>query len=148
MQFRNRPGAPEALTFAMFAIFAVAVPAVARAAAQNCGGDLKGAQRIESAPYAIAYRTRPAKIVVGKHFSVEFAVCAKADRAAPEAVLVDANMPMHHHGMNYQPTIAKTGPDRYRADGLMFHMPGRWDLSFELKSQGKTERLTQSIVVQ
>jgi hypothetical protein len=149
MQYCNRPRAPGTLAAVFaFAVFAVTVPGWAQAAAQNCGGDLAGARHIESAPYALAYRTRPAKIVVGKHFSVEFAVCAKADRPAPDAVQVDATMPAHHHGMNYQPTIEKTGPDHYRADGLMFHMPGRWDLTFELQTQGKTERLTRSIVVQ
>jgi hypothetical protein len=28
--------------------------------------------------------------------------------------------------MNYRPTIRALGGDRYAADGLMFHMPGRW----------------------
>lgn len=117
------------------------------AAPQSCGGALTGAQRVESAAYEVAFRTQPRPIAIGQHFAIEFAVCPKGERAVPEAVAVDAVMPEHRHGMNYQPTIATVGPGRYRAEGLMFHMPGRWDLTFELRGGGQTERLVRSIDV-
>lgn len=137
----------DRIRLAAIAALAMAAFASSGAAAQPCGAGLAGAQRIESVRYAIAFLTRPAKIAVGRHFSVEFAVCAKGDRPAPQSVQVDATMPEHKHGMNYAPNITKTGPDRYRADGLMFHMPGRWELTFELRSNGQTEKLARSIVV-
>jgi len=116
------------------------------ALAQNCGADLAGAQRIESPDYLVAFRTRPAKIAVGEHFSVEFALCARGSARVPEAVAVDARMPEHHHGMNYKPTVKKVA-DHYRADGLMFHMPGRWELGFDLDAGEKKEHLAHSISV-
>jgi hypothetical protein len=30
----------------------------------------------------------------------------------------------------------------YRAEGLLFHMPGRWDLTFDIDAPGRVERLT------
>jgi len=64
---------------------------------------------------------------------------------APDSVRVDATMPEHRHGMNYRPTVTATGEGRYKAEGLMFHMAGRWELMFEVRSGGKTERIVQSI---
>ena len=118
------------------------------ATAQACGADLRGAQTLESGRYLVAYRMQPAKIVVGKHFSIDVVTCAKGDVSSPAGVAVDAYMPEHGHGMNYKATIKSTGKSRFRADGLMFHMPGRWDLSFDIQGAGGTERLTRSIVLE
>lgn len=113
---------------------------------QNCGADIAGAQRIESPDYLVVFRTRPAKIRVGEHFTLEFALCPRGDRPGPETVSVDARMPEHRHGMNYKPTVKKIA-DRYEAEGLMFHMPGRWELSFDLHAGGKKEHLARSLSV-
>ena len=107
-------------------------------AAQACELPGGAAQQVKSATSTILYRTAPLR--VGEHFAVEFAVCP-----APEAVKVDAWMPEHRHGMNYRPTVVAQGGGRYRAEGLMFHMAGRWELVFELRSAGKTERLAHSV---
>ena len=34
-----------------------------------------------------------------------------------------------------------------RADGLVFHMPGRWQLVFEMQADGRPLRLTQDLTV-
>ena len=117
-------------------------------AAPVCGAGLRGAQTIKSGHYLLAYRTQPAKIVVGKHFSIELVTCSVSGAPAPDGIAVDAYMPEHGHGMNYKAIVKPAGNARYRADGLMFHMPGRWDLTFELRAAGKTERLTRSIVIE
>lgn len=119
----------------------------APAEAQSCRASLPGAEELESASYIVAFRTVPEKVAVAQHFSVQFAVCPKRPGVVPEAVAVDAQMPEHRHGMNYKPSISKTGPTHYQAAGLMFHMPGRWDLEFEVGSGGVSERLTRSIVL-
>ena len=107
-------------------------------AAQACELPGGAAQQVKSATSTILYRTAPLR--VGEHFAVEFAVCP-----APEAVKVDAWMPEHRHGMNYKPTVAAQGGGRYRAEGLMFHMAGRWEFLFELRSGARTERLAHSV---
>ena len=96
------------------------------------------AQKLQSATYTILFRTVPLRI--GEHFTVDFAVCP-----APESVRVDAWMPEHRHSMNYQPTLVAKGGGRYRAEGLMLHMAGRWELLFEARAGGKTERLAASV---
>jgi YtkA-like protein len=121
----------------------VAVPAQA----QQCA-ELKGARKVESERYSLAYRTQPARLAVGQHFVVEMAVCPKSGEAAPEAVRVDGFMPEHNHGMNYKATVRTGEGGRYLADGMMFHMPGRWDFIFEVRGGGKTDRMTQTVILQ
>ena len=119
-------------------------------AAQACVADLPGAtaKKLESARYGLAYRTQPEKISVGKHFAVELALCADQGAALPESVKVDAHMPEHRHGMNYKTSVSALPGGRFRAEGLMFHMAGRWEFVFEVRAAGKTDRLTQSILVE
>lgn len=131
-------------------IFAVLLGAVTVTWA--CTPELPGAkgakaQTIDSAEYALAYRTQPEKIAIGQHFAVELALCAKGSAAAADSVRVDAHMPEHRHGMNYKTVVTATGAQRYRAEGLMFHMPGRWEYVFEVRAAGAIERLTTSVVM-
>jgi hypothetical protein len=117
------------------------------AAAQQCA-ELKGARKVESERYSLTYRTKPAKPAVGEHFVVEMAVCAKGGEAAAEAVRVDGFMPEHNHGMNYK-AVVKTGEGgRYLAEGMLFHMPGKWDFIFEVRGGGRTDRMTHTVILQ
>lgn len=111
--------------------------------AQAC--ELPGgpAQELHSAGRTILYRPAPAPLRVSEHFALELAVCPP-----PEQLKVDAWMPEHRHGMNYRPSVKHLGGERYRAEGLLFHMPGRWEFLFELRAGGKTERLVHTIQVE
>jgi len=117
------------------------------AQAQQCA-ELKGARKVESTRYVLSYRTKPAKLAVGQHFLVEMAVCPKDGQAAPEGVRVDGFMPEHNHGMNYAAVVKPGKSGRYLAEGMLFHMPGKWDFIFEVRGGGKTDRMTQTVILQ
>ena len=72
----------------------------------------------------------------------------RTGRRDPPLVRVDADMPAHRHGMNYRATIRALGGDRYAADGLMFHMPGRWRFVFDLGSGADAVRMTHEVDVE
>jgi hypothetical protein len=80
-------------------------------------------------------------VQVGRHFAIEVQVCPA------DAVLarVDATMPEHRHGMNYRPSLKPLGGGRWRAEGLMFHMPGTWALRLDVQAAGRTESLRDTI---
>ena len=119
---------------ALLVALLVAAPA---AACELPGG---AAQKIQSGKYLVLYRASPAPLKVGQHFALEFAVCP-----APESVRVDASMPEHRHGMNYRPTVTGSGEGPYRAEGLMLHMAGKWELVFEVRAKDAVERVVQTI---
>ena len=121
------------------ALIAAAAGAALAGIAQAC--DLPPGTRVESPRVALSYRTIPPAIAVGEQFALEFAACAKTGAALSGRVKLDAHMPEHKHGMNYQPSIKPMGGGRYRSEGWLFHMPGRWEFLFDVGA----ERLTHSV---
>ena len=141
----RRPGRLARLAAGLLAAsLGAAAPSVA---AERCEAPTGFAAqgRLSAHGVDLVFRTVPAPIEIGRHFTVEAIVCAIPP---PQGLRVDAQMPEHRHGMNYRATVAATGAGRYRADGLLFHMPGRWQLVFDVDRGGRTDRLTTDIVLE
>jgi hypothetical protein len=103
------------------------------------------AGRLESGDLVVLFRTVPAAVEIGRHFAVEAVVCP----GPPATELrVDAQMPEHGHGMNYRPGLTRGADGVYRAEGLLFHMPGRWQLLFSVERGDRTERLATDIMLE
>ena len=49
--------------------------------------------------------------------------------------------------MNYRPTIVAGQDGRYRVEGLLFHMPGRWEVAFDVRAGEESERLTHDFIL-
>ena len=131
-----------ALAAALVAAFA---PAGVHAAA--CGEALgAGVARAVAERFTVAWRAEPAPISVGRHFALDVETCPRAGAAMPAKLVVDATMPAHRHGMNYAPTVTAAGPGRWRVEGLLFHMPGRWELVFASGS-GRADRVAVDVDV-
>jgi len=120
------------------ALLAAAHPVLA------CEPALKGSDvhRIEGRIYVVAWQAAP--MHVSEFFTLEVAACANAG-PAPTALRVDAVMPAHKHGMNYLPKVESAGAGRFRAEGLMLHMPGAWELSFDVRGSQGNETLREGI---
>ena len=86
-------------------------------------------------------------IPVGRHFSLQVQVCADPGKALPQTLRVDADMPAHRHGMNYRTTVKGLGEGAFLAEGLLFHMPGRWRLRRDLGQGAEVVRLEQALEV-
>jgi hypothetical protein len=78
----------------------------------------------------LAWRSEPKSILQGQPFVLFVRLCP----AAAELIKVDATMPEHRHGMNYKPSIAALGNGRFRVEGLLWHMSGRWEWRFDVRS--------------
>lgn len=93
---------------------------------------------------AMALGTKP--VQVGTPFDVELKVCS-ADNKAADRVQVDANMPAHKHGMNYEPQLSKTAEGEFKATGFLFHMPGVWQITVSVYGKGAPSHLSMEINV-
>lgn len=139
-------GAPMATARAQ-ATVAPDVSAAPQASAPSaCGGDLpaKGRRQVASVRHQLVFVLRPAP-AVGRHFGLDLVVCPLGDASMPLALRIDADMPAHRHGMNYRPTVRLLGDGRYRVEGLLFHMAGKWRLLFELSADGRLDRLSHEL---
>ena len=61
---------------------------------------------------------------------------------------VDAAMPHHRHGMNRLPRMITQGNGRFRAEGMLFHMEGRWELYFDIVDGPLTERAQTEVFLE
>lgn len=100
--------------------------------------------RLASGPVQVAWRAEPAVIVVGQPFVVWVTLCP----ATAQLQRVDATMPEHRHGMNYRPSLQDLGGGRWRAQGLLWHMAGRWELRLDVSAAGATHTLRQAVELQ
>ena len=103
--------------------------------------------RISSRDGAVMLSFRPDSggFGVDRPFSLIVHACS---RTLVTALGVDAHMPEHRHAMNYKASVTPTAPGAWRADGLLLHMPGKWEFVFAAHVDGVTERLTHVMQVQ
>lgn len=118
--------------------------------AAACEPPLAGAdvQRASGERFVVAWRTT-APIRLSEFFGVDFAVCSRDGTRVAQA-RVDARMPAHRHGMNYRPQIAAQDGGRFSARGLLFHMPGDWELVFDVNAgaaEGHRETVRAAVVL-
>lgn len=120
-----------------------AVSAAAPAAFAACPPTAADGTLLQAGPVQLAWRAEPLKISTGQPFSLQLQLCP----ASAVLTRVDATMPEHRHGMNYKPSLHRLGEGRWRVDGLLWHMAGRWELRFDVQHDGSTHTLRQDIVL-
>lgn len=112
-------------------------------AAAACPATARDGDLITDGTLTLAWRSTPAAISVGTPFSLQVVACP----ADAQLVLVDATMPDHRHGMNYRPSLKPLGSGRWLADGLLWHMSGRWQLRFDVLQGGTKRTLTRDFTL-
>ncbi len=81
--------------------------------------------------FEVELRTSPDPIPLNQPFELDVVVTSEG--APPESdeswtLRVEGWMPGHGHGMLRQPQGDELGDGRYRVRGMLFHMPGLWEL--------------------
>jgi hypothetical protein len=106
-----------------------------------------GAGRVESnaGSYSVSFESSPRPIPLNAPFDLRFTVSRKDGSKVKPAVEVDARMPQHRHGMSRMPRLTEQPDGSFRAEGLLFHMPGLWELYFDITEAGRTERAQVSV---
>ncbi|MSR69163.1 MAG: hypothetical protein EXS17_02310 [Phycisphaerales bacterium] len=97
---------------------------------------------------------KPAEVpLVRKRFTIELQVESKLDPTMrARALTVDAQMPEHLHGMNVAPTVAlddggQGGAALGTAQGMLFHMSGRWEVDIDIDDGTTVERAQWNIAL-
>ena len=119
------------------------VLAAGQAAACDRPQGWTGGTKIAGELWTVWWRSEPAPIPVAAQFSIRFHLCGPS----VDRVKVRGWMPDHRHGMNYRPAVTLNGSSG-TAEGLMFHMPGRWQLFLDIRSAAGRETLTAEAVLE
>ena len=65
-----------------------------------------------------------------------------------DEVSIDARMPAHKHGMLREVRLTPQEDGAMRADGLLLHMYGHWELHVDIRSGARFERAQVSVRLQ
>ena len=100
--------------------------------------------------YRVSVRA-PEPYPLNELFALEAVVeegCDPPRRPSATRLRVDAGMPEHRHGMNTQAVATPSGAGRFGVEGLLLHMPGRWELYFDITDGAVTERAQLDFILE
>lgn len=128
------------------------VAASARAADQSADGQT-GATEVRSngGAYFVRFETIPSPIPTNELFSMRVQVLDESGHAlATEGISLsaDAAMPHHHHGMNVRPRVSRNDDGSFLVRGMQLHMPGYWEIYFDITRDGRTERAQYNLTIE
>jgi len=136
------PRTPDAAPAAPIAPIARTAPA-APPAWQGAAATLSNAGH-----WDVRWTSEPAPIPENEPFALTVWVLDRDGELADVDLSVDAAMPEHGHGMNRVPRIVEREDGGFQVDGLLFHMPGRWELYFDVTRGALTERAQVEVVLE
>lgn len=94
--------------------------------------------------YKVSFVPVPDPIPMNEPFSLDVTVRPSAENSGMDladlSFSADAAMPAHAHGMTTRARATPLGDGRYRVDGMLFHMPGHWQLYFDIGRGSIVER--------
>ena len=98
--------------------------------------------------WRVRWTSEPSPIPENEPFTLRVWVLDMDDEPAAVELAVDAAMPQHGHGMNRVPRVVANDSKGFDADGLLFHMPGSWELYFDISHGALTERAQVEVVLE
>lgn len=99
--------------------------------------------------YLVEYTTEPTPIPLNEMFEmrVEIRERHKKSLAKRVSLEVEAGMSAHNHGMNTLPKVELGTDGSFRVKGMLFHMPGKWNMTFII-TRGLIKDKAETEVVQ
>lgn len=101
--------------------------------------------------YRVTYVTDPDPIPLNHMFSIDVVIADKDGKPIADGdvqLVADAAMPAHGHGMNTKPSVEAEGNGRFHVRGMLFHMPGEWQIYFDIVHKGVAERAQADVVLE
>lgn len=107
--------------------------------------------RSSGGTYLLEVTPAPAQMPTNQLFSIRIVVReggAGGDMMHDASLAVDATMPAHHHGMNTRPKVVRDADGSFTAAGMLLHMSGEWEMTFDITRNGVTERAVLPVVIE
>ncbi len=95
--------------------------------------------------YRVHWTHPDGELEFGERFKMIVSVERSDGEPLQSQLSVDSRMPEHGHGMKREVRIVELEPGRYEVSGMLFHMPGYWEIYFDLTRGAVTERTQVSV---
>ena len=97
--------------------------------------------------YRVEWRTEPSPIPLNEPFTLVARVRDGSTIVMDPIISIDARMPHHRHGMTRVPIVSHHDDGEFRARGMLFHMPGDWQMYVDVTDGVVTERAQINVVL-
>ena len=98
---------------------------------------------LDSAPLAYAQID---KLPLSAPFTMTVTFCNPAQEV--EALMFDAVMPAHRHGMNFSVDVTGIAANRFDVSNVVFHMQGLWELRIDVEVDGQAYAYTAEVLLE
>jgi hypothetical protein len=111
----------------------------------NCQEGTGALALLEGQKVKVLLERPRSSVQVSQAFNLIAHICPKEDGASVTRATLDASMPEHQHGMNYKPKLQLSGgagqevlgARQLSAQGMVFHMPGKWQIEIQVFGRGR-----------
>ena len=112
----------------------------------NGGGGLAGATESDGGTFKLELQPSATPVPVNELFELEVMVTLLRELDDPNPLWLDlqTSMPGHGHGMNTRARVEPLGDGRFVVRGLLLHMLGQWDFTFDVAKGRVHEKATVS----
>jgi hypothetical protein len=113
-------------------------------------GALAARLATDAGTFALALESSPAPIPLNEPFelAVDVKLARPVDDPNPLWLGVTATMPTHAHGMNTRAQVEPLADGRFLIKGLLFHMAGEWEVSFQVAKGRIHEQARTRVLVE
>ena len=122
----------------------------ALAAQSVAGSQLARPLLSDGGTFELTVAPSPSPIPLNEPFELTVSVRLqkKLEDRNPLWLSADARMPSHEHGMNTRPRVEQLGEDKFQVRGMLFHMAGEWEISFDVAKGRVHEHATMRLEVE
>jgi len=98
--------------------------------------------------YVVSYESSLQPIAINQMHAWTLHISSDGEAVVGAELSVEGGMPMHNHGLPTRPRITKElGEGKYQLDGMRFHMQGDWEVSIEIKADGRTDTVVITLAL-
>ena len=102
----------------------------------------------EGGEVRLTWSSQPSPVPLNVPFELHLELTRAGRPLTGARVHARAGMPAHGHGMVREPRTLPAGEGRYRVEGMLFHMPGLWEVEVQVMAEGLDDRVVFPIVLE
>jgi hypothetical protein len=98
--------------------------------------------------YTVSFESSLEPIEINRIHNWILHITSDGEPVTDASLAVSGGMPAHDHGMPTRPRVtAELGNGEYRIEGMRFHMGGDWEVSIEIRANGKSDTVVVTLAL-
>jgi hypothetical protein len=98
--------------------------------------------------YTVSFVSSLEPIEINRIHSWILSISSDGEPVSGAELTISGGMPAHDHGMPTRPRVTEElGNGKYRLEGMRFHMGGDWEVSIEIRANGKTDTVVVTLAL-